>query len=581
MTTQPEDRNRAWGPDTRFPPPRSPVEETATDLPALPEPERGAGGILRSGAIMAVGTLASRVTGFLRTAMLVAALGTGALGDAYNTANTVPFIVYDLLLGGVLTAVVVPLIVRARERDPAHGARYEQRLFTLAVLGLALITAVAVALGPVFMSIYGGSMHGDQRELAVLFARLFAVQIFFLGVSAFSGAILNTRKRFGAPMWAPVLNNIVICCTAGAFLLVASGGVDPSTIGTGEVGLLAAGTIGGMALQTLALWPSLRGSGFRWRPRLDFRRGELGEMGRMAVWTLAYVVITQIGFAITTRLANSAGVAGRAKHLGDVGYTPYFNAYQLFQLPYAIIGVSVITALLPRMSEHAAAGRFGDVRDDFSTGMRLCAVIIFPAAGLMGVLGPEIATVLFAHGQTSVANAEVIAEVLRMFAVALVPFAAYQLTLRVFYALQDTRTPALIAVAVVAVNIACALAASRLLPTDKIIVGIAGGFALAQTTGALLGWAVLRRRLGGMDGRRIIATDLRLIVALWPLLGLAYAVHAVLRAGLGTGLVPGLLALAAGSAGGGLLYLLFARLMRVGEVQTMIGTVTARLPGRR
>ncbi|MFD0852246.1 lipid II flippase MurJ, partial [Actinomadura adrarensis] len=191
-------------------------------------------------AIMALGTLASRITGFLRTALLVAALGTGALGDAYNTANTVPFIVYDLLLGGILTAVVVPLIVRARERDAAYGAKYEQRLFTLAMLGLALVTVVAVLLGPLFITIYGGAMEGAQRDLAVLFARLFAVQIFFLGASAFCGAILNTRDRFGAPMWAPVLNNVVICCTAIAFLLLATGRVTPESISGGQVALLAA-----------------------------------------------------------------------------------------------------------------------------------------------------------------------------------------------------------------------------------------------------------------------------------------------------------------------------------------------------
>ncbi len=534
---------------------------------------------MRSGAIMAVGTLASRVTGFLRTAMLVAALGVGALGDAYNTANTVPFIVYDLLLGGILTAVVIPLIVRAREKDPEYGAGYEQRLFTGAVLGLALITAAAVALGPVFISIYGGSMAGDQRDLAVLFARLFAVQIFFLGVSAFSGAILNTRKRFAAPMWAPVLNNIVIICTAAAFLLMTTGTVTPSSISGTQVALLAGGTIGGMTLQTLALWPSLRGSGFRWRPRLDFRKGEIGEMGRMAVWTLAYVVITQVGFAVTTRLANSAGVQGRAEGLGDVGYTPYFNAYQLFQLPYAIIGVSVITALLPRMSEHAASGRMAEVRDDFSSGLRLASAIILPAAALMGVLGADITTVLFAHGQTSVANAHVIAEVLQMFAIALVPFAAYQLMLRVFYSMQDTRTPAFISVAVVLTNIASALTVYALFPTDKIIVGIAGGFALAQTAGALVGWAILRRRLGGMDGRRVAVTYLKLAVALWPLIGFAYAVHAIVEAWLGTGTLPGLVSLAVGSAGGGVLYLLFAKLLRVGEVQAMLSTITRRLPG--
>ncbi|MFG1998230.1 murein biosynthesis integral membrane protein MurJ [Spirillospora sp. NPDC048911] len=557
---------------------------TVPDAPGGPggEPpsDKGSSGLLRSGAIMAVGTLASRVTGFLRTAMLVAALGTGAVADAYNTANTVPFIVYDLLLGGILTAVVVPLIVRARERDSEYGAQYEQRLFTLAVLGLSVITAIAVLLGPVFMSIYGGSMKGDQRDLAVLFARLFAVQIFFLGVSAFSGAILNTRKRFAAPMWAPVLNNIVICCTAAAFLLVSSGKVTPESISSGQITLLAAGTIGGMALQTLALWPSLRGSGFRWRPRLDFRKGELGQMGRMAIWTLAYVVITQVGFAVTTRLANAAGVAGRQEGIGDVGYTPYFNAYQLFQLPYAIIGVSVITALLPRMSEHAAAGRMIELRDDFSNGLRLCSAVILPAAALMAVLAPEITTVLFAHGNTSERDALVIANVLRAFAIALVPFAAYQLMLRVFYSMQDTRTPTFISVGVVATNIVSSIAMYNLLPTNKIIVGIAGGFAVAQTVGAIVGWAILRGRLGGMDGRRVFTTYLKLAVAIWPLIGFAYATHAIIDATLGLGLLPGLLALVLGSAGGGLLYLVFAKLLRVGEVQSMISMVAGRLPGR-
>ncbi|WP_030163294.1 murein biosynthesis integral membrane protein MurJ [Spirillospora albida] len=575
---------------------RQPAAETAVDIPipgsagaadtvvdALPEQGGkggGASGLLRSGALMAVGTLASRITGFLRTAMLVAALGVGALGDVYNTANVVPFIVYDLLLGGVLTAVVVPMIVRARESDPQYGARYEQRLFTLAVLGLALITAAAMALGPVFISIYADAWRDEQRDLAVLLTRLFAVQIFFLGVSAFSGAILNTRKRFAAPMWAPVLNNIVICCTAAAFLLVASGTVTPESITDGEIALLAGGTIGGMALQTLALWPSLRGSGFRWRPRLDFRKGELGTIGRMGAWTLAYVLITQIGFAVTTRLANSAGKLGREAGLGDVGYSPYTNAYQLFQLPYAIIGVSVITALLPRMSEHAAAGRMREVRDDFSSGLRLCSVIILPAAALMAALADEITIVLFAHGQTSVADALVIADVLRMFAIALVPFAAYQLMLRVFYSMQDTRTPAFVSVAVVATGIAMTVTAYHVLPTDKIIVGIAGGFALAQTVGALVGWAILRRRLGGMDGRRVALTYLKLIVALWPLLGFAYATHMIVDATLGRGMLPGMVALAVGSAGGGILYLVFTRLLRVGEVQTMISTVTRRLPGR-
>ncbi|RAY14719.1 murein biosynthesis integral membrane protein MurJ [Actinomadura craniellae] len=530
--------------------------------------------------MMAVGTLASRITGFLRSVILVAALGTAALGDAYNTANTIPFIVYDLLLGGILTAVVVPLLVRARERDPVYGRQYEQRLFTLALTGLAVMAAVAALLAPLLINIYGSDFQGEQRDLAVLFARLFAVQIFFLGVSAFAGAILNTRQRFVAPMWAPVLNNIVICVTGVTFLLVTTGKVTPESITGTEVALLATGTIGGIAVQTLALWPSLRGSGFRWRPRFDFRRGELGQIGGMAIWTLAYVVITQAGFAVTTNLLNAVGVQGRLEGVGNVGYTPYFNAYQLFQLPYAIIGVTVITALLPRMSEHAAEGKRSLVRDDFSAGLRLATVVILPAAALMFVLAPDIATALFAHGQTTRPDALVIGDVMRMFAIALVPFSAYQLMLRVFYAHSDTRTPALVAIVTVSTNVALALVLYNTLPTERVAMGIAGGFAVANLTGTLVCWLILRRKLEGVDGRRIVGTNLKLAVAIWPLIGFAYAAHAVSDAAIGPGFPASVVALVVGSTGGGLLYLVFARLLRVAEVQTLLSTVTSRLPGR-
>jgi putative peptidoglycan lipid II flippase len=547
------------------------------------EPKAAAAGrsssLVRSGMVMALGTIASRVTGFLRTAVLVAALGTAALGDAYNTANTVPFIVYDLLLGGILTSVVVPLIVRARKRDPHYGAAYEQKLFTLAVVALAVITVVAVLLSPTIIGVYGAKFHGEQRDLAILFTRFFAVQIFFLGVSAFSGAILNTRDRFAAPMWAPVLNNIVICVVGLIFILITAGKVTPEDITTGQVALLAAGTTGGIALQALALWPSLRAAGFRWRPRFDLRRAELGEMSRMAIWTLAYVVITQTGFAVTTALLNGAGVRARQEGIGDgFGYAPYFNAYQLFQLPYAIVAVSVITALLPRMSQHAAGGERRLVGDDFSSGLRLSSVIMLPAAALMVVLGNEITTVLFAHGNTSQADAQVIAHVLQALAIALVPFSAYQLMLRVFFAFGDTRTPAFISVATVGTNVAMAFTMYAVLPTDRIAMGVGAGFALANTVGAIVCWAVLRRRLGGLDGRRIFSTHLKLLIAVWPLIGFAFAAHEILNAWNGTGTtVSALAVLAIGSAGGAILYLVFARLLRVGEVQTLLGTLAGRL----
>ncbi|WP_052305614.1 MULTISPECIES: murein biosynthesis integral membrane protein MurJ [Thermomonospora] len=556
------------------PPPPRPAQDGA---PAGDAPGGGrASSLLRSGALMALGTLTSRVTGFLRTAILAAALGTAALGDAYNTANTIPVIVYDLLLGGILTAVVVPLIVRAKERDPGYGVRFEQRLFTLAVVGLAAMTVVAMLLAPVFIDyIYGRDFTGDKRDLAVLFTRLFAIQIFFLGLSAFCGAILNTRNRFAAPMWAPVLNNIVICCTGVLFILVTTGTVTPESISGTEVAILVCGTVGGIATQTLALWPSLHASGFRWRPRLDFQHGELGQIGRMAGWSLVYLVLTQTGFAVTTSLLNSAG-----EQAPGYGYSPYSYAYQLFQLPYAIIGVTVITALLPRMSAHAAEGKSALVRDDFSSGVRLASVIILPAAALMVVLGPEIIAVALEHGEVDREAGLAIAHIMQVFAVALVPFAAYQLMLRVFYAHNDTRTPAFIAVATVGTNIAAAITVYNVLEAEKVAIGIAAGFAVANTVGLLVSWAVLRRKLGGLDGRRITGTHLKLLVAVWPLVGFAYAAQAVMEAWLGTGFVAALLALIIGGTGGCALYVLFARLLRVAEVQTMLSMVARRLPGR-
>ncbi|MBC6466171.1 murein biosynthesis integral membrane protein MurJ [Actinomadura alba] len=563
----------------------------------MPEAEPSAGGVggpqeepktapagrssslMRSGLVMAIGTIASRVTGFLRTAVIVAALGTGLLANAYNSANTIPNMLYDLLLGGILTSVIVPLIVRARERDAEYGRQFEQRLFTITVLFLGGLTLAATLLAPVLINLLGSGFKDEQRDLAILFAWFFLPQIFFYGVGAFAGAILNTRHRFGAPMWAPVLNNLVVIAIGIVFVLTTTGEIDPANITDAQINLLALGTTGGIVLQTIALWPSLRAAGFRWRPRLDFQRGELGEITRLAGWTLMYVISTQIGVMVTVNLLNSAAVRGHEEGIGDgFGYTPYFNAYQLFQLPYAIVAVSVITALLPRMSEHAADGNRRLVRDDFSSGLRLSSVIMLPAAALMFVLGPEIATVLFAHGNTSHADALVIAHVMQMLAIALVPFSTYQLMLRVFYAFRDTRTPAFISLITVSTNIAMAFAMYQLLPTRRIVIGVAAGFAVANIVGTIVCWAVLRSRLDGLDSRRIITGHLKLLIAAWPLIGFAFAVHKIVDAWIGTsGTISALAVLAVGTAGGGVLYLVFARLLRVGEVQTLLGTLAGRL----
>lgn len=543
-----------------------------------------AASLMRSGALMALGTIASRITGFVRSAVIIIALGNGVLGSIYNLSNTIPNIVYDLLFGGILTSVIVPLIVQAKKRDAEYGRQYEQRFFTVTMLGLAVITVLAVLAAPLIMSAYGGSeLQGDDLRLAVLFAMFFLPQIFFYGVGAFAGAILNTRGSFAAPMWAPVLNNVVVIGVGIAFLLIQSGGKpNASSLTDAEFLLLAVGTTGGIALQTLVLWPALRRVGFRWRPRLNFQKGELSQVGRTAGWTLFYVLLTQIGFLIVTRLTNSAGFQAVDEGLSEAyGYASYSTAYQFFQLPYAIVAVSVITALLPRMSGHAAEGKTDLVRDDFSSGLRLSSVLVIPGAALMLALAPDIVNALFAHGNTSPADAAVIGRIMQMLAVALVPFSIYQLMLRVFYAYRDTRTPALIAIGTVATNIATAYLAYLTLPTEDIVVGIAGAFVVTNTVGVILCGIVMRRRLGRIDAGRIIVSHVKMLAAAGPLAAFALGCHVLLEKWAGTGLVSSLAALVIGGLGGGLLYLATARVLRIPEVETMLSTLGARIPGLR
>lgn len=550
---------------------------TSANPSTLSRPEPGIG---RSSRVMAVGTIASRGTGFLRTAVIAAAIGTGLVGDAYNVANTTPNILYDLLLGGVLTSVVVPLLVAAAEQDRDGGQSYAQRLLSFVLLTLGAATVIAVLAAPAIVRVYARGFSGPQVELAVTFTRFFLPQILFYGLGATIGAILNTRNRFAEPMWAPVLNNLVVIAAGLLFLGVAHGrsGAGP-LLTTGETLVLSLGTTAGIVVQTVALLPALRASGFRFRLRLDLRGVGLGAAARLAGWVLVYVLATQVGFLVVVNLATAAG---RGVHgAAGTGYSPYTYAYTFFQLPHAIVAVSVITALLPRMSRHAVADRLDLLRDDLSTGLRLSAAALIPATAGLAVLAVPVSVLVFAHGHTSPAGAHVVGTVLAAFAVALVPFSAFQLQLRAFYALKDTRTPALVAIALNAVNIGADLALFALLPPRQRVVGLALGFALAYTLGLVVSTVVLRRRLAGVDGPLVVQTVIRLGLA--ALLGAvpAAAVSTLARHALGDGQPGSLVAVLGGVAVGGTVFVAAALRMHVAEVAAMAQAVRSRRPRRR
>lgn len=543
---------------------------TRTTPAALPRPAAHfEPSLARSSRVMALGTIASRGTGFIRNIVLVAALGLGALGDAYTVANTVPNIIYDLLLGGVLTSVVVPLLVRAAHLEADNGEAYAQRLLSLVTYGLGAVVVVAVVLAPYVVDVYAHDFTAPEYRLAVVFARFFLPQILFYGVGATMGAILNARGHFAAPMWAPVLNNVVVVAT-GLLYLAEGGGRDVGALTTTQTLTLSVGTTLGIIAQTLALLPALRRVGFSLRPRINLRGVGLRHAGRLAGWVVVYVAASQVAYLVVARLATGAGHGP---------YVIYTNAYLLFQLPYAVVAVSVVTALLPRMSRHAVRADLVAVGADLSTGLRLTGALLVPASVGFIVFGPRLATLFLAHGNTTLAEAQLAGGVLAAFGVALVPFAAYQVMLRAFYALQDTKTPALVSVGVAAVSIAVNFAFAATLTSGDRVIGLALGFAASYVAGLAAFVVLLRRRLGCLDGYRVMRTHVRLVVAalLSGLVG--YGLRRLLGLVVGPGWAGSLVVVAVAGGIAVAVFVGMATRMRVAEVRGLRQLAHRRVVG--
>jgi putative peptidoglycan lipid II flippase len=521
---------------------------------------------------MALGTLASRGTGFLRTLVLAYVLGVAAVSTAYNNANTLPNAVYDLMLGGILTSVVVPLLVNAAKRDADGGEAYDQRMFTLATVALAALTLVATLAAALLVDLYAHDLTGPEHHLTVIFAFFFIPQIFFYGVSSLAGGVLNARGHFAAPMWTPVINNIVVIAVLLLFIAVGGTGSSASAVSAGQIQLLGLGTTLGIVLQTVALIPFLRRVGFRWHPRFDFRRDEVAEIMRMAAPLFGYILTTQVSFLVVQNVANAAW-----KHAPYDGFPTYSYAWQLFQMPYAIVGISVITALLPRMSAHAAERRFAEVKLDFSGGVRLSSAVVVPASLFLLVLGAPFAEALFGYGHTSATDAKYIGAVFGIFSLGLVPYMMFQLMLRVFYAMHDSKTPMYIGVAVMGTNIAMSLFSLAVLPTGHVVEGVAAAFGLANLVGTVIAWRVLSRRMRGLYGRLISISLVRMHLAAIPgaifALAVSFAVGVILSPGPAFGIITVII----GGSGALLLYVLFAKALGVAELTELGSGLRSRL----
>jgi putative peptidoglycan lipid II flippase len=475
---------------------------------------------MRATAVMTVGTALSRFTGFLRIAAQAAALGVvgSALADTYNRANTTPNILYELALGGILTSVFVPLFVEwIQERGLTESWAVADRILTFTTVVLSAIAVLAAVFAPWIIRLYTVASHSSDRqqqlELGVFFLRWFMPQIVFYGIGAIAGGLLNANRRFAAPMFAPILNNLVVIATFGTYLWLLHGAQPSVTLITGPERLvLAVGTTLGVVAMTVALWPSLRRLGYRWHPRFDWNHPALHRLGRLAGWVIVYVVANQAAYLVIIILA------GRVQG----GITAYAYAFVVYLLPHAIFGVSIFTALLPGMSAQWAGGNRTGVRTLFSRGVRDVAVVIIPAAFGFIALALPISRIIFQHVNAGAADARLIADTLRAFAVGLPFFSVFQLLTRTFYSMQDTRTPALVNVAAALVNVGADVLFMIVLGLG--VPGLALGHATSYLFGTIVCLVILRRRLGGLDGKHVARVVARVIPASLLAAGAAFAV---------------------------------------------------------
>ncbi|MDP9328075.1 MAG: murein biosynthesis integral membrane protein MurJ, partial [Actinomycetota bacterium] len=470
----------------------------------LPETDDSREAFVRNTALMSAGTALSRITGFLRLSVAAWALGNLGVANAYNRANTTPNVIYELALGGILTSVFVPVFVEwlhTRGREEAWDVA--RRVLTLALVVLGVIAVLGALLAPQIMRLYfSRTPHAEQGiALGTFFLRWFMPQVVFYGIGAVAGGLLNAHRRFAAPMFAPILNNLSVIATMIVFATVQHGDPRIASLTLAQKMVLGAGTTAGVAAMTLALWPSLRSVGFRWHLRFDWGHEAVRRLARLASWVVVYVVANQVAFLVVLVLS------GREQGW----FTVYSYAFILFSLPHAIFTVSIFTALLPRMSAAWATGKPGEVRSLLSRGIRDMSVIVVPASlGYLAIAHP-ITRAILRHGEFTSADAELTARVLQAFALGLPFFSGFQLLTRTFYAMQDSRTPALVNVAAAGVNIAANLFFLEVAGFG--VVGLALGHAMSYLFSATVCMLLLRRRLGGLDGEAIARALARIVPA--------------------------------------------------------------------
>jgi len=528
---------------------------------------------------MAAGTLASRITGVFRDIALVAAIGTGIFSDTYSVANSIPNIIYILIAGGAINAVFIPALVRHMEDDEDQGKQFTDQLLTLVGLFLLVVVILTVLIASLIVHLYATRLWTPEEfDVATMFARWCLPQIFFYGIYTLASQVLNSRNSFSLPMYAPIVNNVIVIATAAIFISLMSEVPTASSVTTAQINLLGFGTTLGVMAQALILIPALRKAGYNFRPNFKFRNVGNGKVGNLAKWTIGFVLVNQITFLMVSNLTTLANVlvAGDPSATA-VGFTSYQKGQLMMMLPHSIITVSVITALLPRLSRQAHEKDFSAFGGELSASLRMVIVLIIPSAFFLLATGPWIGALLYGYGASSTEQGAALGAVASMFAIGLPAFSLFYVLLRSYYAQENTKTPFMINLGFNALHILIGFALFTSLPEEWKVTGLALGYSISYMITCALTWYRIGKRVPEVRNNG----HLRLIVrAVAASLVSALVAYALVRLTIVN--QPGLPALRLGLAIGifagsfSLIYLGLAKALRVSEVSAVLAIVRRR-----
>ena len=533
--------------------------------------------LFRASGIMAIGTILSRITGFVRALLAVAVLGTALLADTFNVANTMPNILYNLLVGGALTAIFVPQLVRSFEdQDGGHG--FASRLVTTISLILLVLVAVGVIFAPALVRLYAPEFSTPgfetEQEIAVAFTRYCLPQIFFLGLFTMLGQVANARGSFAPLMWAPIANNLVVIVVFAA-VLITERSLALGTITDLQVQILGWGTTLGVVVQALILIPVVKRSGIHIRPM--FGLGGLGKSFGLAGWTLIYVLISQLGYLVTVNVATSAAVrSAQAGITTGVGFTPFTSAYYIMLLPYSIVTISIVTALLPHLSRLAIAKNVEEVRKQLIRAIRMVGVVTVPSAVALLLFGPLMTQSLYLG--ISLEDARYIGFVLSALSIGLVAFSINLILIRGFNAFEDTKTQVLSILIINIISVALSYVFLETLDSYWVTVGLGLAFSVSYIVGLFITISLLKKHIGRLQVSDFAAQHGLLLIAslvgMLPFFAIAfYFDWAYDDASLALRAIRLLFIL----AGSGIAYLFIARALKVSEVSSLKGFAAATL----